>query len=187
MTKSLKKRKQNKTTTEKKNKKTNKTHRKKIFSCQLCGRVTSVKTPPYHRASSPWADMRIFTPSLSATEDVCCSAPAQSFAHTHSDVNRCLYLEERLFLFSFFLGIVIQTTSKHWAQWSLYLLCSLTGMRRRCVYCECVHSEAPGPFISFFIEVDGASEHKSKTWKRKGRTCGLLFWSKASFPLPVNL
>lgn len=91
------------------------------------------------------------------------------------------------FFFFPFLGIVIQTTSKHWAQWSLYLLCSLAGMRRRCVYCECVHSEAPGPFISFFIEVDGASEHKSKTWKRKGRTCGLLFWSKASFPLPVNL
>lgn len=86
----------------KKNKKQIKHTEKKIFSCQLCGRVTSVKTPPYHRASSPWADMRIFTPSLSATEDVCCSAPAQSFAHTHSDVNRCLYLEERLFLLSFF-------------------------------------------------------------------------------------
>lgn len=27
---------------------------------------------------------------------------------------------------------------------------------------RCVHSEAPGPFISFFIEVDVAMEHKSK-------------------------
>lgn len=38
--------------------------RKESCSCQLCGRVTSVKTPPYHGASSPWAYMRIFTPSL---------------------------------------------------------------------------------------------------------------------------
>lgn len=31
-----------------------------------------------------------------------------------------------------------------------------------CVYHECVHSEAPGPFISFFIEVDVSMEHKGK-------------------------
>lgn len=48
-----------------------KKQRKKSCSCQLCGRVTSVKTPPHHRASSPWAYMRTFTSSLwsLSTED----------------------------------------------------------------------------------------------------------------------
>lgn len=46
--------------------------KEKIYRfCQLCGRVTSVKTPPHHRALSPWAYMCISTPSLSSlwTED----------------------------------------------------------------------------------------------------------------------
>lgn len=47
-----------------KEKKVTKERKKKSCSCQVCGRVTSVKTPPYHRASSPWAYMRIFTPLL---------------------------------------------------------------------------------------------------------------------------
>lgn len=48
-----------------------KQRKKNLCSCQLCGRVTSVKTPPYQRASSPSAYMRTFTPSLSSlwTED----------------------------------------------------------------------------------------------------------------------
>ena len=35
------------------------------------------------------------------------------------------------------------------------------------IYCECVHSEAPGPFISFFIEVDVVSEHKARPGNKK--------------------
>ena len=57
---------------------------------------------------------------------------------------------------------VIQTTSKHWARWSLYLPCW------GCVYCECDHSEAPGPFISFFIEVDVVREHKARPGNKRG-------------------
>uniref|UniRef100_A0A3P8U746 FBJ murine osteosarcoma viral oncogene homolog B n=1 Tax=Amphiprion percula TaxID=161767 RepID=A0A3P8U746_AMPPE len=34
--------------------------------------------------------------------------------------------------------------------------------------------QAPGPFISFFIEVDEASEHKARPAKQKGRSCGLM-------------
>uniref|UniRef100_A0A3B5ACE4 FosB proto-oncogene, AP-1 transcription factor subunit n=1 Tax=Stegastes partitus TaxID=144197 RepID=A0A3B5ACE4_9TELE len=33
---------------------------------------------------------------------------------------------------------------------------------------------APGPFISFFIEVDEGSEHKARPAKQKGRSCGLM-------------
>lgn len=183
----LKKRKQNKTTTEKKNKKTNKTHRKKIFSCQLCGRCDLSKNTSIPQ-SLVALGRHAYIHAIAFNNWRCLPQRTSSEFCSHSF--RCepmpLFRGETFSVFSF-LGIVIQTTSKHWAQWSLYLLCSLTGMRRRCVYCECVHSEAPGPFISFFIEVDGASEHKSKTWKRKGRTRGLLFWSRASFPLPVNL
>ena len=60
------------------------------------------KTPPYHRASSLWAYMRIFTPSLWSlwTEDTDVLLQRTSsvfFAKNQSDVNRCLYLEERRF------------------------------------------------------------------------------------------
>lgn len=62
---------------------------------------------------------------------------------------------------STFVGI--QTTSKPRAQRPLAPSLPLSAeTRRRRVYCECVHSEATGPFISFFIEVDVATEHKSK-------------------------
>lgn len=49
------------------------------------------------------------------------------------------------------------------------------------IYCECVHSEAPGPFISFFIEVDVVSEHKARPGNKKRRTYGLLLWSERPF------
>lgn len=80
-----------------------------------CGRVTSVKTPPYLRASSFRAYMCSFTPSLwsllTENTDVLWHQH-HVFAWNQSDVNWCLYLEERCFLY--FVGI--QTTSKHWVQ-----------------------------------------------------------------------
>lgn len=82
--------------------------------------------------------------------------------------------------------VVIQTTSKTLGSVVSVpspVLSVETSWRERekggCVYCECVHSEAPGPFISFFIEVDVVREHKA--WKQKGRTCGLMLWSERPF------
>lgn len=40
--------------------------------------------------------------------------------------------------------------------------------RRGCVYCECIHSETPGPFISFFIEVDVVIEPKATPGNKRG-------------------
>lgn len=132
-----------------------KERKKKSCSCQLCGRVTSEKhlhtTEPHHPGPTCAHTQHRFEVSELKIPTFCCSAPAMCFAQSQSDVNLCLYLEERRFF------VVIQTTSKHWAQWSLYLPCSLGGDEAGCVYCECVHSEAPGPFISFFIEVDVVS------------------------------
>lgn len=102
-----------------------KRRKKKSCSCQLCGRVISVKkTPPYHRASSPWAYMRIFKPLLWSlwTEDTDVLLQRTSSVFCSESI-RC----EPMPLFRpdvFF--VVIQTTSKHWAQWSLYLPCSLS-------------------------------------------------------------
>lgn len=45
--------------------------------------------------------------------------------------------------------------------------------------------QAPGLFISFFIEVDVVIEHKARP-RKKGRTCELMLWSERLY-LPVNL
>lgn len=85
-----------------------------LASCK-CGRVTSVKTPRYRRASSFRTYIASFAPWLLKSpdwkqwrRDV---APASCFAQNQSYVSWCLYLEERCFLYS----VGIQTTSKHWA------------------------------------------------------------------------
>lgn len=55
-------------------------------------------------------------------------------------------------------------------------------------YCECVHSEAPGPFISFFIEVDVATEHRSKDPEAKEEdVVGGRRRCTGAISLPVNL
>lgn len=91
--------------------KAKKTEKKKIVLLPTVWKCGLSKTPPYHRASSPWAYMRIshhrFQVSELKIQTSCCSAPAPCFARNQSDVNRCLYLEERRFF------VVIQTTSKH--------------------------------------------------------------------------
>lgn len=38
-----------------------------------------------------------------------------------------------------------------------------------CVYCGYIHCEAPGPFISFFNEVDVVSEHKARPGNKRGK------------------
>lgn len=86
--------------------------KKKPCSCQLCGRVASVKTPPYnaephHSGPTCVHSHHRFQVSEVKIQTFCCSAPAPCFAPNQSDVNRCLYLEERPFF------VVIQTTSKH--------------------------------------------------------------------------
>lgn len=89
----------------------NKAKKKNSCSCQLCGRVTSVKTPPYQRASSPSAYMRTFTPSLSSlwTEDTDILLQSTSSEYCSESI-RCepmpLFRGETFF-------VVIQTTSKH--------------------------------------------------------------------------
>lgn len=80
-----------------------------------------------------------------------------------------------------FFFVVIQTTSKHWAQWSLHLPCSLSrdevGVRLLWV-CP-LWGTWP---VYFFLYRGWCGEWaQSKTWKQKGRTCGLMLWSERPF------
>lgn len=106
-----------------------------------------------------------------------CSAAA----HQHLESNMC----KRMPLFrgdaSTFAGI--QTTSKPRAQRPP----APPLPSRRRVYCECVHSEATGPFISFFSEVGVAMEHKKQRPGSKPGGCVGLRCRTSAMSLPVNL
>lgn len=162
-----------------KQKKKKEEERKESCSCQLCGRVTSVKTPPYHGASSPWAYMRIFTPSLWSlwTEDTDVLLQRTSSVFCSESI-RCepmpLFRGETFF-------VVIQTTSKHWARWSLYLPCSLSRDEAgvRLLWVRPLRGTWP---VYFFLYWGWCGEWaQSKAWKQKGRTCGLMLWSERPF------
>lgn len=148
--------------------------------------MTSVKTPPYHRASSPWAYMRIYTHNhrFQVSElkiQTFCSAPAPCFAQNQSDVNRCLLFRGETVFFCSDSRQPLNT----WAQWSPYLPpCSLSG------------DEAGGAFIVSastrrhlarlflsLLRLMWRASTKAKTWKQKekGRTCGLTSWSERPF------
>lgn len=143
-----------------------KKERKKSCSCQLCGRVTSVKhlhtTEPHHRGLTcayshhrfEVSELKIQTFLLQRTSSVFCSESI-----------RCepmpLFRGETFF-------VVIQTTSKHWAQWSLYLPCSLSGDEAgvRLLWVRPLGGTWP---VYFFLYWGWCGEWaQSKTWKQKG-------------------
>lgn len=96
----------------------------------------------------------VLTRSFSATLSVC------QLQRIIQMWTKCLYLEERLFFKWFGQPLSIGFSG----------LCTSPVVsvesRRGCIYCECVHSEPPSPFISFFIEVDVVSEHKATPGNR---------------------
>lgn len=86
---------------------------------------------------------------------------------------------------TFFL-VVNQTTSKHWAQWSLYLPCCprRDEVEMRLMRVRPLRGTWP---VYFFLYWGWCGEWApNKTWKPTGRTCGLMLWSERPF-FPVNL
>lgn len=109
----------------------------------------------------------------------CCSTPALCFPQNQSDVNRCLYLEHGPFHRDY-----MRQPLNIWAQWCLYLPCSLSGdqvgVRLLWVRPLC----GPWPIYFFFYWGCCGEQAQSESCKQKGRT-RVVEW--ASFSLPVNL
>lgn len=86
----------------------------------------------------------------------------------NSDVNKCFSRQQ-----------FIEATSKYWAQWSLFLVCCSSRMRR-VIYCWVPPLRDTWP-VYFFLYWGCCNESANsglnqKTWKN-----GLILWSKHMF------